>query len=256
MRLPVKCLRLAAVVLLAATTACAGKSGSSGDAAASAVPAVAAQALSELNGTGLYSGTVEDSGSGLGAVSLQVVRYNGTANGSGEIVDDQGFSPVTLSGTVSGKTLDGTITVQTSGCVYDVALTLQGRQLNGSYTPTGSCSNSGTTAMKLLPTSFDASGKYAGTFVDETDGTQASIKLQLTQSGSGLTGEFTTKDPFGKGSGTLSGTLSGAVATVGIQVAGDSCSPYNATLIAYGKSFYGYYSSTVCTLVGYISVKK
>jgi len=265
MRSIVVFLRLGAAALLFAAGGCGGGGTSASSFAANATPAtlgatrsiVEAGAIGNLkNLTGLYAGTVQDSVDGLGAVSLNVVDYDGTAQGTGQTVTDSGTSAVSLAGTVTGKTISGSITVQETGCVYGVVLTVKGKTLSGPYTPTGSCSNSGNTTLTLVPPSVNASGKYTGTIFDETDGTQGTLKLSLAQTGSGLSGQFTLKTVGGSSTGSISGTISEAVATVGISVTGDTCSPYNATLIAYAKSFYGYYSSTVCTLVGYLTLKK
>ena len=146
--------------------------------------------------------------------------------------------------------------------MYDLSAKVAGKQLSGSYTPTGSCTNSGTVTVKYVSPTYNTSGTYNGTFYDETNQVQATIsKLKLSQTGSqptfDLSGTFTEIVAGQKASGSLTGTLTDSVATVSITIPNSSCSPFNATLVNYGNLyFYGYYSATNCTQVGYITVKK
>jgi hypothetical protein len=247
-----------AMALVLATSGCAG-SGASAPGGSSALGAfAAAKSDGKTNVTGTYSGTLQDSVAGLEAGSFQLVQYVNSLSGTGVVVTAGGIVNVDVNGTVDGKTITGTVTDETNGCVSDVTLEIAGKKLSGKYQATGSCTGSGTVSIELVPSNFSASGKYSGSLVDESLGQTASIKLDLTQTGSSLSATFTDKTTFGKGSGTASGSISNAVATLSVSPVGDPCAPYAMTAIAYSKGIYGYYSSTVsgCNNVGYLTAKE
>jgi hypothetical protein len=215
------------------------------------------------NVTGTYAGPIEDSVNGAAAISLQLVEYQAPdVQGSGTLVTGVGTSAVSVVGTITKNVFSGSLTVAATNCVYELKLGVKGKKLSGTYSPTGSCSNSGTVTVTYVNPEFNTSGTYNGTFYDETDGIQATIsKLKLVQTGSeptyDLAGTFTEAVGGQKASGSLSGTLSDSVATVSITIPGSACGPFDATLVNYGNLyFYGFYSATNCTQIGYIVVKK
>lgn len=249
-------LKFGSLALLLAAAGCAGAS--SGSSSAANLPLAASRQADSAfppssNITGTYSGTLQDSQSGLQAVAIGVVQYVNSLSGTGEIVASFGASGVTVSGTVTGRTATGTITVAATGCVYGIDLAIKGKKLVGTYSPTsGGCTNSGTIDVVLAPSNPNITGKYSGSLVDVTHDQTEKIKMSLTQSASGVSGTFTTKPA---GSGTISGTLSNQIVQGTVNVENSTCNPYNFIAVAYTKAFYVYFASLVCTDTGYITVK-
>jgi hypothetical protein len=135
------------------------------------------------NFTGRYTGSAQDSLEGSGSLSLALVQNGSTVSGywgSGFPISVNGG---TVSGTITGSTLKGTITsIVGGGCSGAVSATLNGSTLTGSYagtTPASPCT-SDTGSFTASPFTAPTIGSsYAGPLSDSILG-PGTLDLTIT----------------------------------------------------------------------------
>jgi hypothetical protein len=185
----------AALVVLA--NACSGSGGSPTPPSSGTTPALIA---------GDYSGTISDSIAGSGALGLSVTQSGNKI--SGQFADTFSDFPQdntgSIAGTVTGSSFTGSMKSILGMCRLSLEGSVSGTTLSGTFSAS-SCSyaETGTFSVAIF-TPPSIAGTYSGTEVDAFLG-NGTLTAIVTESGSALSGSYSSSFGTSTGSGTVFG---------------------------------------------------
>ena len=109
------------------------------------------------------------------------------------------------------------------------------------------------------PSAPTVTGTWTGTLTSTSiPGLVATVSFTLAQSGSSVSGTWSSTGTFGPSGGTISGTISGSAVSVTASQSDPTLCPLSVTAVVSGSQMTGTYATFNCTevITGSLSVTK